>query len=247
MTAARPSAAACYRPTTASACPVTVTSRSTAVCCRATESPVSVGRWERMQGRTMRRSGTAMAVLGQRRQADCESQQWRQSAGVEHRHRGFLGNGQTLVFGSATANNQVELQNAIDLNGADRTIRVDAGTGGDSALLSGNIQNTPAGSPAGLIKTGAGILILRHQYLRRRHERRRGHADCGNQHRRARRFELDRRGGRDVDLRFVGGRGAGSFCGAPVWRPCPNREPWSCCVSLEVAAATACRRRNRRV
>ena len=73
---------------------------------------------------------------------------------------GFLNDGETLIFGSPTANSQVVFQNNIDLNGEDRTIRVDAGTGGDSALFSGTIQNTAVGSPAGLIKTGAGTLIL---------------------------------------------------------------------------------------
>jgi autotransporter-associated beta strand protein len=68
-----------------------------------------------------------------------------------------LGSG-TLKFGSATANNQTELTNGIDLYAGTRTIDVAAGLGGDSALLSGVIRNSIG--TAGITKTGAGILTL---------------------------------------------------------------------------------------
>ena len=64
----------------------------------------------------------------------------------------------TLQFGSTSANNQTNFENPIDLNGANRTINVTAGTGGDSALISGLIS-TSSGT-AGLTKTGGGTLIL---------------------------------------------------------------------------------------
>lgn len=66
----------------------------------------------------------------------------------------------TLRFGSSTANNQTELKNPIDLAGADRTIDVTPGTGGDYATLSGTIRNSNLENPAGLVKTGGGVLEL---------------------------------------------------------------------------------------
>ena len=64
-----------------------------------------------------------------------------------------------MTFGSPTANNQVNFTNGIDLNGEIRQIDVAAGLGGDSILISGNIIDS-AHDGAGLLKTGAGILIL---------------------------------------------------------------------------------------
>ena len=72
---------------------------------------------------------------------------------------GFLPNGNTLVFGTPTANNVAELQNSIDLNGAVRTVLVNSGAGGDSALLSGNIIDS-TNTNGGLNKTGSGLLAL---------------------------------------------------------------------------------------
>ena len=63
-----------------------------------------------------------------------------------------------LMFGSSTANQQVEFRNRIDLRGATRTLDVTAGTGGDSALLSGVIRSSTG--TAGIIKTGTGTLVL---------------------------------------------------------------------------------------
>ena len=48
----------------------------------------------------------------------------------------------------------------IDLTGAVQTVQVNAGAGGDSALLSGNIIDSTSSSTAGLNKTGAGLLAL---------------------------------------------------------------------------------------
>lgn len=64
-----------------------------------------------------------------------------------------------LRFGSTTANNKTLLQNAIDLNGADRTVYVVSGAGGDSAEISGAITNS-GGTAAGITKTGSGFLNL---------------------------------------------------------------------------------------
>ena len=69
----------------------------------------------------------------------------------------FVGNGSSLLFGSVSANNQIEFQNDINLGGSARTINVTPGTGGDSALLSGILSGNGA---SGLIKTGSGTLIL---------------------------------------------------------------------------------------
>ena len=63
-----------------------------------------------------------------------------------------------MTFGSATANAQVNFTNSIDLSGGTRQIYVAEGTGGDSALISGNMVDSVGG--AALLKTGAGELIL---------------------------------------------------------------------------------------
>lgn len=68
-----------------------------------------------------------------------------------------------LDFGSGSANDKTVFQNPIDLNntattGLTRTIQVVAGTGGDSAEISGAISNS--GAAAALSKTGTGTLVL---------------------------------------------------------------------------------------
>lgn len=65
-------------------------------------------------------------------------------------------NPSTLVLNNTTATAALELVNAIDLNGADRSIRVDANT----ATISGVISNSVTGSSAGLNKLGSGTLAL---------------------------------------------------------------------------------------
>ena len=72
----------------------------------------------------------------------------------------FLPDGSILTFGSPTANNQVNFTNGIDLNGETRQIFVAAGAGGDSALISGDVVDTSAGSTGAVTKTGEGTLIL---------------------------------------------------------------------------------------
>ncbi len=60
----------------------------------------------------------------------------------------------TLVLNQTTANNTLTLQNALDLNGANRTVAVNANT----ATISGAIGN--GSGTAGLTKSGAGTLNL---------------------------------------------------------------------------------------
>jgi len=69
----------------------------------------------------------------------------------------------TLDFGSGSANDKTLFQNPVDLNntattGLTRTVNVVAGTGGDSAEMSGVISNSNASTA--LTKTGTGTLIL---------------------------------------------------------------------------------------
>ena len=74
---------------------------------------------------------------------------------------GFVGTGgvQTLFFGSGLALGDVEFRNAIDLNGAVRTIQVDdnGNTGADFATVTGVLSGT---GTSGVTKAGAGILQL---------------------------------------------------------------------------------------
>ncbi len=79
----------------------------------------------------------------------------------------FMGTGITpMVFGSSTADNQVELTNNFTLGdnvsaNFNRYIHVEKGTGGDSALLSGVISvGGGTSSLNGFVKSGAGTLIL---------------------------------------------------------------------------------------
>jgi autotransporter-associated beta strand protein len=80
---------------------------------------------------------------------------------------GFMGSGVTpMVFGSSTADNQVELKNSFTLgdnvsSGFNRVIHVEKGTGGDSALISGVISvGGGTSSLNGFVKSGTGTLIL---------------------------------------------------------------------------------------
>ena len=61
----------------------------------------------------------------------------------------------TLVLNETTANNTLNLTNKLDLNGATRTIAVNANT----ATVSGVIRDATAGT-AGLTKIGTGTLVL---------------------------------------------------------------------------------------
>jgi fibronectin-binding autotransporter adhesin len=68
-----------------------------------------------------------------------------------------------LEFGSGSANDKTLFQNPVDLNstattGLTRTVNVVAGTGGDSAEMSGIIRNS--GAATALAKTGTGTLVL---------------------------------------------------------------------------------------
>jgi fibronectin-binding autotransporter adhesin len=78
------------------------------------------------------------------------------------------GSGATVQWGSASfdpgvlllnatgATAALDFQNGLDLNGAARSIRVDANT----ATISGVISNSVGGSPAALVKSGSGTLRL---------------------------------------------------------------------------------------
>jgi fibronectin-binding autotransporter adhesin len=68
----------------------------------------------------------------------------------------FIASGNTLYFGSPTADNVVTFQNPLNLAGATQTINVvdNPGSAGDAAVLAGVISN------GGLTKTGAGRLSL---------------------------------------------------------------------------------------
>lgn len=65
-------------------------------------------------------------------------------------------NPSTLVLNATTANSALDFQNGLDLNGGNRTISVQA----SSATISGQITNTGATGAEGLIKTGAGTLVM---------------------------------------------------------------------------------------
>lgn len=63
--------------------------------------------------------------------------------------------GTNLIFGSPTADSPVVVLNPISLGGADRTITVTSGTGGDFAELSGAVSDV-----WGITKSGRGLLVL---------------------------------------------------------------------------------------
>jgi len=65
---------------------------------------------------------------------------------------------EALVLNAATANNTLNFQNGIDLNGGIRTVRVDAAAA-NTATISGSISDS-AGTSGGLVKSGTGTLIL---------------------------------------------------------------------------------------
>ncbi|MBL9089899.1 MAG: autotransporter-associated beta strand repeat-containing protein, partial [Planctomycetaceae bacterium] len=69
----------------------------------------------------------------------------------------FVPNASELVLSSTTSTHTVTFANPIALNGAVRTIRVNDGGAAIDAVISGAITGT---SPAGLIKTGPGVLAL---------------------------------------------------------------------------------------
>jgi autotransporter-associated beta strand protein len=71
----------------------------------------------------------------------------------------FVRNNESLIFGSYTANDVVTFQNAINLNGAVREVRVidNSASGTDEAEISGNLTGTGS---SGLSKTGTGTLVL---------------------------------------------------------------------------------------
>jgi len=66
----------------------------------------------------------------------------------------FVTSGYALIFGSPTANAEVEFKNPIHLADTTQTITVNSGTGGDFATLSGALTN------GGLTKEGNGTLAL---------------------------------------------------------------------------------------
>lgn len=74
---------------------------------------------------------------------------------------GFANTGAVLVLNSTTALSDVEFRNAIDLDGAARTITVNdnTSTGADFATITGVISNSNAAA-SGLTKSGNGILQL---------------------------------------------------------------------------------------
>ena len=78
---------------------------------------------------------------------------------------GFMGvtgtNTGAFVLNGALSTHEIEVQNAINLNGGSRTIQVDdnGNTGADFATITGAISN--ASGTGNLVKTGGGILQLR--------------------------------------------------------------------------------------
>ncbi len=72
----------------------------------------------------------------------------------------FVGDGGALVLSHQEADATVDFQNAVDLNGAIRSVRVDDGSAPVDAVLSGALTGGAAGS--GLAKTGDGTLSLTH-------------------------------------------------------------------------------------
>ena len=70
----------------------------------------------------------------------------------------FVPTGSALVLSSTTSDSTVTFQNAIDLNGAVRTIQVNNGSASTDAVISAPLMDS--GSGGGLVKTGAGTLSL---------------------------------------------------------------------------------------
>jgi len=79
------------------------------------------------------------------------------SAAVTWASGNFVPNASELVLSSTSSTHTVTFTNPIALNGAVRTIRVNDGGAAIDAVISGAITGT---SPAGLNKTGTGVLAL---------------------------------------------------------------------------------------
>jgi autotransporter-associated beta strand protein len=71
-------------------------------------------------------------------------------------------NPSTLVLqaASAQAGSNLNFQNKIDLNGDSRSVMVKGTNSGVVATISGDIRNSSGTTPAGLTKTGPGLLVL---------------------------------------------------------------------------------------
>lgn len=69
----------------------------------------------------------------------------------------FLSDGAEFVLGHASATHTVDFQNPLDLNGAQRVLRVDDGAAAVDAILSAALSGDAA---SGLTKSGAGTLAL---------------------------------------------------------------------------------------
>ena len=67
--------------------------------------------------------------------------------------------GTNFIFGSATADSLVRLTSNIDFGGANRTVTVIPGTGGDAVEFSGVVSNGATPNLA-FIKAGGGLLVL---------------------------------------------------------------------------------------
>ena len=63
---------------------------------------------------------------------------------------GFIGDGQNLLFSSTTSTGTLDFRNALDLNGAARTLQINNGTAATDAILNGVISN------GSLVYSGAG-------------------------------------------------------------------------------------------
>ena len=72
----------------------------------------------------------------------------------------FVRDGYTLCLGCANADNEVEFQNNIDLNGQQRTIRSEdnGGSANDVGTISGVLSGTTG---SGIYKTGTGVIVLK--------------------------------------------------------------------------------------
>ena len=81
---------------------------------------------------------------------------------VDWTGNGDTGIGNSMKFGSPTAQNPVIFQNGLNLDGAVRAIYVDnnPNNANNYALMSGVIGNGAGGSASGLVKNGPGRLIL---------------------------------------------------------------------------------------
>jgi hypothetical protein len=75
----------------------------------------------------------------------------------QHRWYGLTG---ALKFGHVTSNAQTEFQNSININGATRTINIadNPVSTADLTTISGAVSDGSV--PGGILKTGAGTLIL---------------------------------------------------------------------------------------